>query len=59
VTGVEARGSEAGLGGPTRCSSKPNGVVDASGIHGHRIEKTAWLQLDILDATGQPPTYPK
>jgi hypothetical protein len=43
---------------PSTGGTEPNGVVDALGIHGHRIEKTARLQLEITDDTGQPPTYP-
>jgi hypothetical protein len=43
---------------PSTGGTEPNGVVGVDGIHGHRIEKTARLQLEITDATGQPPTYP-
>ncbi|MEX0880892.1 MAG: hypothetical protein WD451_14325, partial [Thermoanaerobaculia bacterium] len=43
---------------PSTGQSQQNGVVDAAGIHGHRIEKTIRLKIEITDATGQPPNYP-
>jgi hypothetical protein len=44
---------------PSTGQSQPNGVVDtATGIHGHRIEKTIRMKIDITDATGVAPTYP-
>jgi len=43
---------------PSTGQTQPNGEVGVEGIHGHRIEKTARLKLDITDATGQAPTYP-
>lgn len=40
---------------PETHEPKPDGLVGAAGIHGHRIEKTARLKLDIKDATGAEP----
>jgi len=34
------------------------GIVGLDGLHGHRIEKTIDLQLELHDATGQVPAYP-
>ncbi|MGV8040936.1 MAG: hypothetical protein AB2L07_12945 [Thermoanaerobaculaceae bacterium] len=33
-------------------------VVGVDGIHGHRIEKTLQLQLEMKDSTGATPDYP-
>jgi RHS repeat-associated protein len=43
---------------PSTGQTAPNGVVDADGIHGHRIEKVIRLRIDIKDAMGQTPAYP-
>jgi hypothetical protein len=33
-------------------------VVGPEGIHGHRIETTIRLHLDVTDGSGQPPDHP-
>ena len=43
---------------PSTGQSQQNGVVGAEGIHGHRVEKTIRLKLEITDGTGVAPTYP-
>ena len=43
---------------PSTGKTEPNGEVGVDGIHGHRIEKTVNLKLDVKDATGAEPTYP-
>ena len=43
---------------PSSGQSVANGVVDASGIHGHRIEKTIRLKIDVRDASGSAPNFP-
>jgi hypothetical protein len=42
---------------PSTGQSQPNGVVDALGIHGHRIEKTIRMKIDIKDASGSTPPH--
>src|SRR5262249_45351233 len=43
---------------PSTGQSVPNGVVDAAGIHGHRIEKIIRLKIGVRDGTGSAPNYP-
>jgi hypothetical protein len=44
---------------PSTGQSTPNGLVDeAQGIHGHRIQKTIRMKIDIKDSTGSAPNYP-
>jgi hypothetical protein len=43
---------------PPPGASQPNGVVDASGIYGHRVTDVIRLKIDIKDATGQTRAYP-
>jgi hypothetical protein len=42
---------------PSTGQSQPNGVVDALGIHGHRIEKTIRMKIDIKDKDGATPPH--
>ena len=43
---------------PSTGGTEANGVVDTAGIHGHRIEKSVRLKLEVTDALGAEPTYP-
>jgi hypothetical protein len=43
---------------PSTGQSVANGEVGVEGIHGHRIEKTIRLKIDVKDATGSAPIYP-
>ncbi|NLH11749.1 MAG: carboxypeptidase regulatory-like domain-containing protein, partial [Holophagae bacterium] len=43
---------------PATGGTTPQGEVGPEGIHGHRIEKTIQLGLEIRDATGQVPAHP-
>jgi len=43
---------------PATGGTDPQGQVGLDGIHGHRIEHTIDLQLELHDATGQVPAYP-
>ena len=43
---------------PSTGGTIPNGLVDSSGIHGHRIEKTIRMKIDIKDGLGGAPAFP-
>ncbi len=43
---------------PSTGQSEENGEVGVEGIHGHRIEKTIRLRIEVKDKDGQVPDHP-